>query len=202
MKWNWDVESIDGGTLSGTSYIPSTILTDWFIPIDGVDCTEEDLIRTLYNCATYSGAFFAVVNDSYLYINDAETFDSVSVPSLTANGKFFSSTSCDIKPDTGIGYDIDDSLSNVTLSGRAYSSVFMAGTSAQNVDNSIYGKKNITTGDLWMRNGVNSSLTKHYINVIDFDVYYDVLHVLDNTGSTFKRINNNWTTSEASLVPI
>jgi hypothetical protein len=199
-----DTLTLDGGSLDGTTYHTTEIMTDWLLAINNVECDEEGIIRTTYNCNTLDGAFF--ITRDYRYNHDAEVFDTSLSTTLTADGRSFTASfPCDnsYSPITpGESHDIDDRLIPIALGPENYASVLVPSTTALDYSNNIYDKKTVTDGELWVRNSTTSKLTKYRNDVKDFDIYYDIIYLLDATGNTFYRVDNDWTESQTSLVLI
>jgi hypothetical protein len=208
-----DAITIDGGGLNDVDYVPQSFLVDYLQAVDGLECTDDDILSRLsYLCHTIDGDMFQT--ESYSVYTGIE-FNGTGAVALTADaGFFFMSTPCDPDPPKSTSDEIEYSASikftTFELPGEYYESEFTPSTISTEYSNSIYDKKNVTLGELWMRNSVTGDLVQSRIGIKDFNIEYDVMYILSEDTvngnlkdiSSFYRIKNNWSDAAPSLVKI
>ena len=122
------------------------------------------------------------------------------------DGGDFDDTYCDVAAAIDIAkerdFDINNRLTGATLDKQYYTSVVTLSSERRNAVNSVFGKQNISTGELWCREASTGKLYSLDSSVIGIDVQYDVIAKRKDTGIEFHRIKNSYQGEIPTLVTI
>lgn len=203
---------VSGTTLESTIYDSHQTLTRWLSRISSLDCREDIDISpsTVYHCSFIDSLYFITSNVPNLYVwhNQFTTLGSTG-SDIQIDAGNFKDAHCDPQPTSNesLQYNINSNLSIFTLAPEYYTSTLVTGTSASDVKNDIYSKRNKSPGELWCRDSITGKLARININssddIVDIDVTYDILVArTDNNATYFYRIQQGSSHQHPTIVQI